>query len=407
MKSYHLFISQNWPLLCFGFVSVFWGNLGQSFFISWYGAGMQMSLGLSATAYGSIYSGATLLSAIVLIFAGSLIDRVPLKKFALVSAVSLFIACIIMSVSHTIPLLALGLFLIRLSGQGLLPHTAQTTMARYFNKNRGKALSISLNGVPVGEALLPLLAVTLIALIGWRLSWLVFAISIIALYIPTILWLLNKAQMSLNTSPEENIENEIASALGRKDLLIDYRFWLALPAVLAAPFMITGVFIHQNFILHEKNWDVSWLASCFIIMGITHAASAFISGYFVDKLSACRLLPFMLTPLICATLTLAFIDGYWAAPLLMALLGISIGTTSPILGALWAEVYGTKNIGAIRSLITSTVVLSTAISPVLFGFLIDQAISVKTLFLSASLGIIIANSLVYFSYGFPRRQYNS
>jgi MFS family permease len=95
-------------------------------------------------------------------------------------------------------------------------------------------------------------------------------------------------------------------------------------------------------------------------------------------------------------------DGNWLALLFMTLLGITIGTSSPVTGSLWAEVYGTQKLGSIRSLMTSLVMISTAISPILFGVLIDQGISVGTLYGGAGVGVILAGSLVLFSYGRER-----
>ncbi|MFN3389870.1 MAG: MFS transporter [Allosphingosinicella sp.] len=53
-----------------------------------------------------------------------------------------------------------------------MSHTAMTASARYFEKDRGKALALANLGHAAGEALLPLAAVFLIALIGWRYSFL-------------------------------------------------------------------------------------------------------------------------------------------------------------------------------------------------------------------------------------------
>lgn len=399
MSQYFLFIRQNGPLLLFGFISIFWGSLGQSFFISWYGASIQDSLHLSAAAYGGIYSTATLISGLSIIYVGGLIDRMSLFRFTLLAAFGLLTGCIIMATSQNSLSLIIGFFLLRLCGQGLLPHTAQTTMARYFNNNRGKALSISGNGVPIGETLLPISAVALISIIGWRNSWFVFAASVLLLYIPLTFWLLQK-QSKAAISIHKPATNSMTKSLGRIHVLTDYRFWLALPAILATPFILTGIFIHQGFILEQKNWTATWLASCFIIMGLAHGISSLISGVLVDKFSASRLLPFMLLPLLLALLTLAFLNGNLTALLFMSFLGMSIGATSPVIGALWAEIYGTENLGAIRSLMASIIIVSTAIAPILFGLFIDANITAYTLF-SITAGMLIIVSLVsYFSYGF-------
>lgn len=387
-------------MLAFGFTSVFWGNFGQSFFVSWYGASIQESLGLSAALYGSLYSAGTLASALTIIALGGLIDRWPLPRFTAVVAAGLMLACLLMLASHHAITLVIAFYLLRLCGQGLLPHTAQTTMARYFHNHRGKALSISSSGVPVGEVILPLLAVALISAIGWRGSWLVFAASVPLIYLPLSLWLLRRAPQIQQPTPTAS-SRLTTTDKGRRDMLRDYRFWLALPTVLAPPFLVTGIFIQQGFILAAKGWDPLWLASCFVIYGITHWIASLIAGVLIDLFSARQLLPFMLAPLILALLALVYLDGHWVAPLFMCLLGITIGTAGPLTGALWAEVYGTGKLGSIRALMTAFMVLSTAASPILFGALIDRGISLQQLFGAAASGAFLASVLVVFSY--PRQ----
>jgi hypothetical protein len=55
-------------------------------------------------------------------------------------------------------------------------------------------------------------------------------------------------------------------------------------------------------------------------------------------------------------------------------LGVSNGLTSTLLGALWPEVYGLANLGGIRAVIVSALVLVTALGPGLTGALIDAGV---------------------------------
>ncbi|HEX7026956.1 MAG TPA: MFS transporter, partial [Gammaproteobacteria bacterium] len=178
MQQYIQLVIRHWAMLGFGFITVFWGNFGQSFFVSWFGTGIQTSLGLSATAYGSAYSAATLASGIVIMAVGGIIDRVPLRRFSTGVALGLMSAALVLSFASNLMLLVAGFFLLRLFGQGLLPHTGFTTMARFFDENRGKAVSIAGSGIPLGEILLPVITVTMIEWIGWQNSWRMVAISI-------------------------------------------------------------------------------------------------------------------------------------------------------------------------------------------------------------------------------------
>ncbi|MFT5730711.1 MAG: MFS family permease [Desulforhopalus sp.] len=403
IHDYIHFIKRSWPLLVFGMITVFWGNFGQSFFISWYGASFQESLQLTATAYGSAYSTATLGSGLLLMWIGAAIDRISLRWFVIFSATGLLIATISLSQTSTLTGLVICLFMLRLFGQGLLPHTGLTTMAKEFSFNRGKAVSIASTGVPLGEILLPSFALALIAAFGWQKSWLIVGLTIPFIYLPCALWLLNRShqiqykEQQPATTPEVNRSPKRQGS--RRTLLKDYRFWFSLPAILAAPFIITGIFIHQGFILPEMGWTPLLFASCFVFYGVSHWFSSMYIGALVDRFSGVQLFKFYPIPMLLGLFVCSIASGHWVAYTLMLLLGLSIGSANPIINGLWAEVYGTKHLGAIRALISSLAVISTAASPILFGILIDRGISAQGLFGLLTLCVVgaVLLSLLSFS----------
>lgn len=405
MSNYLGFIRQNWPLLGFGFIAVFWGNFGQSFFIAWFGADIQRSLGLSAGTYGAAYSAATLASAAAVVWLGGLVDRIPLRTYVLAVSLGLCIATTLLSQSQGLLSLLLGFFLLRLFGQALLPHTGITTMARFFKSNRGKALSVAMTGVPAGEIVLPIIAVALVAWLGWQATFLIISASVMLLLVPVLLFFLHRGLplggREVGGPPAEK-NDPVPSASsrhpGRLDVLADYRFWLALPALMASPFMITGIFIHQNFLVESKGWTMSWLATCFVLYGVVHWLSSLTSGVLVDRFRATRLLPLLQLPMLAALLVVAYFPGWWSAPLMMALLGVAAGGSPPVTGSMWPEIYGTGNLGAIRSMNMAIMVTATAISPVLFGYFIDLGVSVTSLFSLSALYVALAFILILFSY---------
>jgi len=386
----------------FGTITVFWGNFGQSFFVSWYGASFQNSLNLTATGYGTAYSLATLASGLLLMWFGATIDKISLRWFVTINGLGLLIATLMLWQVKSLSGLIVSLFLLRLFGQGLLPHTAITTMAREFSLNRGKAVSIATSGVPIGEILLPSLALFLIATFGWQKSWLIVGLSVPLLYLPCAQWLISRSRQQKYTekssSPQKNSKQTIVVQGSRRTLLSDYRFWLTLPAVLAAPFIVTGIFIHQAFFLPQMGWTPQLFAASFVFYGSAHWLSAMYTGALVDRFSGVQLLKFYPLPMLLGLLIPAITSGNWVAYMLMISLGTSIGSSSPILGALWAEVYGTKHLGAIRALITSLAIISSSASPILFGFLIDRGISGQGLFIWLTLYVLVAILLSLFSF---------
>lgn len=401
IQDYLHFLKHCWPLLIFGMLTVFWGNFGQSFFVSWYGASFQESLGLSATGYGSAYSMATLASGLLLMWLGAVIDKISLRWFVTLSALGLFSATLMLWQVSSLTGLIISLFMLRFFGQGLLPHTAITTMTREFTIHRGKAVSIATSGVPIGEIILPSLAVFLIATFGWQKSWLVVGLSIPLLYLPFAQWSLGRSRQEKYTEENthhKNPKRALQEQGSRITLLKDYRFWLALPAILAAPFIITGIFIHQGFFLPQMGWTPMLFASCFVFYGSAHWLSSMYTGVLVDRFSGAQLMKFYPLPMFLGLLIPAVTSGNWVAYTLMILLGTSIGSGSPIISALWAEVYGTKHLGAIRALVSSLAVISTSVSPILFGFLIDGGISGQELFMWLDLYVLIAILLSFFSF---------
>lgn len=399
LNDYFVLIRKYWPMLSFGLLTIFFGNFGQSFFISWYGSSIQESLNLSATHYGSLYSGATLASAVCILWLGGAVDKIALRVFILLVASGLLASTLLIWQSQSVWLMLIAIFLLRFCGQGLLPHTAMTTMGRYFSLNRGKAISIASNGMPLGEVILPALAVWLISTVGWQNSWLVIALMIAVIYLPSAFWLLHQAGPSeSSTEQSTNPSKKITKDANRKVVLQDYRYWCTLPSLLIAPFAITGLFIHQGFFLSEKSWSAILFANTFIVYGITHWFSSMFTGALVDKYSATRLLKTIGLPYILSFGLAAFFDGAWVAYMMMAILGIGVGMIGPIANALWAEVYGSTHLGSIRSLNTAFMVFSTASSPILLGFLIDAEASGKTLLLLLCAYAVIASLINLVSY---------
>lgn len=399
MGEYWAFVRKQWPLLLFGFLCVFWGNFGQSFFIGWYGQAFKGSLGISAQQYGMTYSLATLASAGCLMWLGGLIDRWRLSDFVLMISLGLALSCIVLSFASSLWVLAVALFGIRLFGQGLFPHGGVTTMARYFEAHRGKAISLAVSGVSLGEVVLPIAAVYLIGSIGWQQSWRLVALATPLLLLPSAYLLLRKANWQdahLSVEPRNSGQSS-----GRRLLLSDRRFWLAAPTLLSMPFCVTAIFIHQDFILVQKQWSLEWMATCFVLYGVMHWLSSIGFGLLVDKFNARALLRVFTMPLLAALFLLANGEGNWVAPVFMGLLGVGIGASGPVGGALWAEVYGAAVIGAVRSAAGAMMVFSTSLSPVLVGWLFDQEYSVAEIF--NTLAVTFTASLLLLRFSYNRR----
>ena len=111
---------------------------------------LRSEFGLSHGGFGSLYTLGTLASAAVLLPAGRLIDRLPLAVFTRWVVLGLAMAAAGFTLVAGPLTLALGIFALRFTGQGLMSHIALTAMARRYRRERGRAVAVASFGMPLG-----------------------------------------------------------------------------------------------------------------------------------------------------------------------------------------------------------------------------------------------------------------
>ena len=383
-------------IIVFGFIFTFFSAFGQSFFIGVFNSSIRTDLSISHGQFGTIYALATLLSSFTLIWVGKKIDDFKLITFSLFVIILLFFSSIFFSFVHGIYLLFIGIFLLRLSGQGLMAHTASTSISRYFDKSRGKALSTTWLGLSAAEFIMPVTIVFFLSIYSWRSIWLAISLVII-LFLPIISFLtIKNVTLSSREQEEINIKETNIKSWTRKDVLFDPKFYLISLVMLALPAINTGVFVYQSFILESKNWGDFVIAKSFMVYAILSVITLFISGPLVDKLTSIKILPFMNIPSLFSMLILFYFDSYISSYFLLGLMGVSNGLANVLGSSTWAEIYGVKHIGSIKALTTAMMVFSTAFGTAIFGIIIDLGYSIQVIALASSAYIIIANILIMF-----------
>lgn len=373
---YVRFLNDNRRFLAFGFLLPFFSGFGQTFFIGIFGAELRADFGLGNGEFGLIYSLATLGNAAALVWLGRLMDYVDLRLYTAATCLAYVGACLYMAFMPALPvLLFVGFLLLRLTGQGLMSHIGVTAMGRHFDAGRGTAVSIASLGFPAAEALFPPAGVALMALLGWRQTWLAIGVGLAVILVPVALWLL-RGHGERERRRREELDAVAADADSERSWLVgevlrDPHFYRVLPAVLLTPFTVTGLFFHQTALAADKGWTLAWFASAFVVYALAQVAGTLVSGSLVDRLGATRLLPYFLLPIAAALALLAAGDAAWIAPAFMLGAGLTAGASMTLLGALWAELYGVLHLGSIRSLVWALVVFASALAPALFGYLMD------------------------------------
>ncbi|MCC5779632.1 MFS transporter [Nitratireductor sp. B36] len=371
--SYLNFLRENARWLAGGFLLTLFSSFGQTFFISLSAGEIRAEYGLSHGTFGTLYMVATLASAFTLPRLGQIVDRYSARKVTFIIIPLLALACISMALSHSLLVLVVTIYMLRLFGQGMMTHNSLTAMGRWFSAQRGRAVSVATLGHNVGEAILPLAFVAVAALVGWRNSWFIAAALLLLFALPVISGLIAVERAPRASDPTER--RSTARDWTRSEVLRDPVFYLLLLGVMAPGFIGTTIFFHQIYLVELRGWSLEVFASSFTFMASMTVVFALISGQLIDRFSAVSLLPGFLIPLGSACLILAASNAQWSAFVFMGLMGVSYGFSSTLFGALWPEVYGIRHLGSIRALTVAIMVFATAMGPGITGFLIDRGVS--------------------------------
>jgi MFS family permease len=375
-----------------GFLLMFFSGFGQTFYIAIFAGHLKADLAITDGQFGSLYTIGTLGSAAILVWAGKFADRFPIRHLGIAVMSGLALAALAMASVTSAWMLAFALFGLRFFGQGMMVHVAMTGMARWFNRRRGRAISIAVLGFSASEAAMPLIAVAAIGLVGWRLAWVAAAAALAVLAMPVLAALLARDRIPAVGTVVRDAEprSDGMREWTRREVLRSPLFYALMPGLLAPSFVMTGIFFNQVTIVEVKGWQLSWFAASFPVMAGMSVLSALAAGWTVDRFGARRLLPAVLIPIGLATLILTYASAAYVLPLFMALVGLAHGGASTVQGALWAELYGTGHVGAIRSVVAAGMVFASALSPGLIGILLDAGVSLHGQFVAMGVYCLVA-----------------
>ena len=385
-------------VLIFGFIFTFFSSFGQSFFLGLFNSSIRDALSISHGQFGTIYASATLCSSLLLIWVGKKIDDVNVFKFAFYVTILLSFSCFFFSKISSVIFLFIAIFLMRFSGQGMMSHTATTTISRYFTKSRGKALSTGWFGLSVAEFILPVLMVYLLTIYAWQNIWLSISILVL-IFLPIVSFFLVK-DLNLNSrekSENDEYEEKNIKQWRRIEVIKDYRFYIICSNMLAMPWIATGVFVYQSFITSSKEWGEYIIAQSFMAYSICSVLTLLISGFLIDKFTSRKLLVYMNIPLLLSTFVIMFLSNEYSAFIFLGLIGISNGLANVLGSSTWAEIYGVKYIGSIKALTTALMVFSTAFGTALFGILIDFGFTIEKIAIVSAIYIFSSIVLLFFT----------
>lgn len=377
-------------LISIAFLLMVFSGFGQSVFFGIYLPDIQNRFGIDKTTLGSIYAAATVLSALAMVWSGKFLDTMPLRRFIVFVLCGLAAGCVVMGLATHPVMLFLAFLLLRQCGQGLMILSGTTAINRYIDEGRGRAQSIAQSGLPVHAALFPLIGHFIIDAMGYSASWLSYSAFILCVLLPLFMIFLRHHESKTHAGWKKRIDDQDRENLSQQSLqshipkmewtrgrvLKDWRFYMIMIAMTIPPCFGTVIFFYQTTIADALGMGDATFAGGFVFLTIASVASALIAGSIMDSLGEKPLL--LSFPILYALglYMLSAYDSVFATYAALSIIGFGGGITSITGGPLFAKMYGTKYYGSIKSLSITAMILASAVSPPLTGYLLDSGIGI-------------------------------
>tara|TARA_B100001121_G_scaffold110019_1_gene96916 strand:- start:3648 stop:4838 length:1191 start_codon:yes stop_codon:yes gene_type:complete len=385
------FILHDPKLLMYGFLIIFFASYGQTFFIALFNDDIKDLYNLSDGQFGMIYALATTFSSLLLINFAKLIDFIDLRIYSFLVTLGLLLPCVaIYFLPENIFFLFLIIFALRFFGQGAMTHAGITSMTRYFGENRGKAISIGNLGGMLGVMFLPIIIVYLNKFFDFKQIWLFCSLSII-LFLPVLYYTLsNQSERQIKFHDSIKNEKKIWTTL---QVIKNKKFLIYLPLTTSFSFIGTGLMFHQIFIFTQKGWTLDMLGTGFIFLGAFSIIGLLLGGPLIDLLNPKKAIVYLMLPIFIGIIVLLLFENFYFLIIYMSLYGLNLGISAPFTGSLWADLFGLESLGTVKALFHAIVVLASALSPVIFGYIIDWGFGIGIISIICLIMIITSSLL--------------
>lgn len=397
------FFARHSYILLFGIFELFFSAPGQTFLISLFVQPIFESIHASQSGFAGLYSMATLAASLLLNPAGRLIDRHSTYKIILANAFMMAAGCFFLAWSRSLTSLFIGFFILRLMGQGVFGLTASTIIIKQFEKNRGKAMGIITLGFPFSELIYPSIALLLLHASDWRMSFMAFGLSNLALMLPLQWWLIRKAKIKEGQflpGESELIPQLLPGTGGHRKIrkhedwmlsqcLKDAKFYILIAASCVPPMVMTALLFHQAALFKYHQWPIVLAPTGLAVYALSKAFFSIAIGPIVDRYGP--FVPFTVVITLIATGTfVAGVSGpLWFMFLYFAILGGALGMSTPIMNVVWPYFYGARHIGSIKGFIGTIRNGLTALGPLPIAIAMDSGISIHTIFTLIAVVILI------------------
>ena len=386
-------IYYGWVVLAASTVGIVMSAPGQTIGVSVFTESLLEATGLSRTEFSEAYLYGTLVSGLLLPYAGEMIDRIGARRGVILASIGLGVVLAYLSqvdriaravAGDTLPagttayvLLSVGFLGLRFSGQGVLTLVSRTMLGRWFERRRGLVSSISGPFSSFAFASSPLVLSAWVSGCGWRGAWLEMAL-VVGIGMAALGWLLYRENpeqcgLELDGGPAPAHEAHTARAPAARDFtrgeaLRTTAFWIVTLGIGNHAMVGTGMALHIVDLGADAGLTEAQSLAVFLPVTLISVPTGIAIGAAVDRFP----MRFLIMGMMVGQVLMFGFAPHLGDPLLHALCiggwGFSAGFYGPLTVAALPNFFGRTHLGAIQGVMMMVIVIASALGPALLAW---------------------------------------
>lgn len=312
-----------------------------------------------------------LVTAVAYPVVGRLADRHGPRRLILIGNLALGLGVFALGYSTPNVILFYGVFAL-IGVAGALPSSMMFTrvIAGWFDKTRGSMMGITGGlGNGVGATVMPFIALILMSRFGWRGAFFGLGALVIAIGLPSNLFLLKEPPRA---GPAHPTEPDALEGMSLAQAARSAIFWLMLTAIGLGSGCLTAVLAHVVPILSDRHFQVGQATVVVSVFAMVTAGWQIVVGWLLDRTGS----PRMVAPLFLVSVAgLLTLEHGTSLPVLIlggALMGVGMGTEFGALPYFISRYFGLRRFGMIAGVMYSAVIIAQGVTPLLMDMDFDR-----------------------------------
>jgi MFS family permease len=359
-------------LLSYGVVTVAFGV-----FFPFMASALNLSRGLLATTGVTTRLAAAVLAPLI----GPVIDRRGPRLVMAVGVLSLAAGAATLALADNVGHVFLGYGVLMSVGLVALGElTADSTVARWFIRRRGRALAWATMGMSVAGIVLPIPLALVIARFGWRAAWMSLAVAILVLgCVATVAMRHRPEDSGLVPDGDAPVPAGEPTGAGRRpEVSLTARqairtsaFWLLVLSTNLAALALTGANLHLFSYLIDKGLGAGAAAGLLTYLYVLQGVSKPVWGFIAERVHVRYCIGMCYFGGAIGLVLLVRSGSLEAMVIFATVYGLTRGAQVFVTSLAWADYFGRAAQAAIRGVATPFRLTASTLGPVLGGFLYD------------------------------------